>query len=204
MTPLDQLSEDLGWRERELGSLKILLGRKDVTVAQHNVLLRAAWAMLYAHYEGFVKYSLTVFYAEVTRCIFNCEPLPRETKVNALARELKKIKALPVAELLDEIENFKGRYYISPPEFSEVDTQSNLWPSVLIELLKAADIDQTFVEKHKHKLKTLVARRNEIAHGKRSIIEEYSYYIEFENVVYGLMYELAFLIDSRLNSAPYG
>ena len=67
MTPLDQISQDLGWRESELGSLRILLVRKDVTAAQHEVLLRAAWTMLYAHYEGFVKNSLAVFYDEVTR-----------------------------------------------------------------------------------------------------------------------------------------
>lgn len=203
MTPLDQLSEDLGWRERELGSLKILLGRKDITAAQHTVLLRAAWAMLYAHYEGFVKYSLTVFYAEITKCVSNCETLPKETKVNALLPELKKLRTLPIAEFLDEIENFKDRYYLSSPIFSEVDTKSNLWPNVLLDLLRTADIDQEFVEEHKFKLKTLVARRNDIAHGKQSIIDEYSYYIEFESVVYDLMYKLAFLIDSRLNSAPY-
>jgi hypothetical protein len=84
MTPLEQISADLGWRESELGSLKILLGRRDLTKTQQAVLLRASWAMLYAHYEGFVKTALTIFYDEVSKRITNCGDLPKETRAGAL------------------------------------------------------------------------------------------------------------------------
>jgi len=48
-SPLDVISDDLDWREAELGSLKLLLSRNDVSEHQKLVLLRASWALLYAH-----------------------------------------------------------------------------------------------------------------------------------------------------------
>jgi hypothetical protein len=74
---------------------------------------------------------------------------------------------------------------------------------LLADLLKEADIENEIVEVHRHKLKTLVARRNQIAHGKQDIIADVDYYIEYEKAVYDLMYELTFRIDERLNSPPY-
>src|SRR5271166_3485048 len=106
MTPLDQISQDLSWRERELGSLKILLARDDISPAQQEVLLRAAWALLYAHYEGFVKTALTIFYDEVTKRIASCGQLPKATRANALTTKLNEIKSLSGIGFLDEIENF--------------------------------------------------------------------------------------------------
>lgn len=203
MTPLEQISQDLDWRESELGSLKILLGRKDISPAQRGVLLRAAWAMLYAHYEGFVKTALTVFYDEAKKRIACCGHLPKETRVNALKPALNKLKSMPASQFLDAIDNFSTRYYSLSPDFPEIDTQHNLWPNILAELLKTADIDGEAIEEHRLRLKTLVARRNEIAHGKQDVITDYSYYIEYESAVYALMYELAFQIDSRLTLPPY-
>jgi hypothetical protein len=203
MTPLEQISADLGWRESELGSLKILLGRRDLSKTQQAVLLRASWAMLYAHYEGFVKTALTIFYDEVCKKITDCDLLPKETRAKALVMVIKKTRSLPAIELLDEIEDFRNRHHKNSPEFPEVETKSNLWPSLLEDLLKSADIESDIVIKHKFKIKTLVARRNEIAHGKQDLISEVSYYTHYEAVVYDIMYEIAFLIDERLNKPPY-
>ncbi len=203
MTPLEQISQDLDWREGELGSLKILLGRNDITTAQRKVLLRAAWAMLYAHYEGFVKAALTVFYDEAKKRVANCGHLPKETRVSALKPELNKLKSMPAVAFLDAIDNFNIRYYSQSPDFPEIDTQHNLWPNTLSDLLRTADIDGLSVDKYRIRLKTLVSRSNDIAHGKQDVITDYDYYIEYESAVYALMYELAFEIDLRLMSAPY-
>jgi hypothetical protein len=160
MTPLEQITADLGWRESELASLKILLGRRDLSRTQHAVLLRASWAMLYAHYEGFVKTALTIFYDEVCKRIGNCGVLPKETRANALLSVIKRIRSLPVIEMLDEIENFHERYHVNSPQFPEVETESNLWPNLLEDLLKNANIRPDVAIKHKFEIKTLVARRN--------------------------------------------
>jgi uncharacterized alkaline shock family protein YloU len=59
------------------------------------------------------------------------------------------------------------------------------------------------VEAHRHKLKTLVSRRIEIAHGKQNVTMDLNYYVQYEMTVYNVMYELALRIDERLNSPPY-
>ena len=123
--------------------------------------------------------------------------------MNALLPALKNLKSMTSIDLLDEIENFNSRHCLSSPKFAEIDTGNNLWPNVLVDLLAVADIKSDLVEIHKFKLRTLVSRRNEIAHGRRNIVNEYAYYVEFESVVYDIMYKLAFLIDARLGSAPY-
>ncbi len=202
-SPLEAISQDLDWREAELGSLKLLLAREDMSDAQRTVLLRASWALLYAHYEGYMKTALTIFYDFARVKIGKCESLPLKTKIIALDSKLNILRSLPSEECLLAIENFQRDFLLSPPTFPEVDTKSNLWPNVLKELLDSADLEVLKLAEHSIKLRTLVSRRNNIAHGKREIIEELEYYRSFENAVYDLMYELAYRIDDRLKLSPY-
>lgn len=203
MTPLEQILADLGWREGELASLKILLVRHDLSKIQKAALLRASWAMLYAHYEGFVKNALTIFYDEVVKRIKNCGDLPKTTRARALNSAMKKLKSLQAIEMLDEIEEFSSKYHERSPIFPEVDTQSNLWPNILEDLLTSADMLPDVAIKHKFEIKTLVGRRNDIAHGKQGVISEVEYYVTYETTVYNIMYDIALLIDERLNRPPY-
>lgn len=203
MSPLEQIASELNWRESELGSLKILLGRRDLSSGQREVLLRAAWAILYAHYEGFSKFCLTVFYDEGCKRVKECGLLPKATRLRGLLILIKKIKSLPDDEFLDEVEGFCTKYHSVLPVFPSVDTNSNLWPELLTCLLNGADIDPSVVSRHHAKLRTLVARRNAISHGEKDIIAAVSYYLEFEATVYDLMCELAFLVDERLSKPPY-
>jgi hypothetical protein len=127
------------------------------------VLLRAAWAMLYAHYEGFCKNTLITFFDAATNTgIFNSD-LPKPTKALALGATIRRLRHLPDADFLDELENFSSTCLEKIPEFPEVDTQSNLWPNVLISLLKSADLSSDKVQEHKVKLSTLVATRNNVS-----------------------------------------
>lgn len=203
MTALEIISRDLDWREAELGSLKLLLARKDTTEHQRRVLLRACWAMLYAHYEGFSKFALTIFFDKAKDRVNNCGSLPQLTRLFALEAKLKKIKNLPSADFLVQVEAFLGTHHAARPVFPDVDTKSNLWPRVLKDLLDAADISVPALDKHEIRIKTLVSRRNNIAHGVNELISEVAYYREYENAVYELMYELAMEVDARLHRAPY-
>lgn len=203
MSIFDELTNDLDWRESELGSLKLLLKRKDLTKTQKEVLLRAAWAMLYAHYEGFSKYCLTVFFDEAAKRLQDCKDLPDRTKAFALGKHLKKVKNLPALEMLNEMEAFSHYLQATKPEFPDVDTKSNLWPTVMQDLLSDADLVIEAVSSHATKLTTLVSRRNDIAHGQKNLINEVDYYLTYEDAVYDVMYHLAYSIDERLQQAPY-
>lgn len=204
MPILDTLTRDLDWREGEIASLRLTLQSSSISPIQRRTLLRAAWALLYAHYEGFCKNALTVFYDCVANSGISCRSLPNATRLLALQKSINKMRTKDIGHLYDEVINFDATYLQSPPVFPEVDTDSNLWPSKLIELLEQADLSTCKVSEHQIKLRTLVARRNKIAHGERNIIDEVEYYLSYENAVYEVLYDLAYQIDNRLSYPPYG
>lgn len=203
MSVLSAISNDLDWREAEIASMRLLLSSAGHTNGQKKALLRAAWALLYAHYEGFCKNTLTTFYDAISSSGINCNNLPHSTKLFALSNGLRRLKNRTNEELLVEIVNFNSSRLSGSPQFPDVETKSNLWPSVLLDLLKAADVNVEMVSEHATKLKTLVSRRNQIAHGENSIIAEVAYYYTYEAAVYDVMYDLAIQIDNRLCSPPY-
>lgn len=203
MSILNLLTKDLDWRETEIASMRLLLVSSDVSPSQRSALLRAAWALLYAHYEGFCKIALTAFFDAVCKSGITNGSLPQSTRVEALRSSLKKMRSMTDQDLLLEVEGFSAKYLGQIAEFQDVDTKSNLWPDVLIELLKIADLSSTKVEEHRAKLTTLVSRRNGIAHGEDNMIAEFSYYKSFEDAVYAVIYDLAFQVESRLGVPPY-
>jgi MAE_28990/MAE_18760-like HEPN len=203
MSIIDEITHDLDWRETELATMKRLIKQTNITQKQRRVLLRAAWAMLYAHYEGFAKFCLTVFYDEVSRRVACCETLPRKTKALALDTTVKKMRSMATEDLIQELETFVAVTLKSVPAFPDVDTESNLWPNTLARLCENADLSAEIVETHAMKIRTLVARRNQIAHGQADVINDVDYYLTFEEVVYEIMYSLVFMIDERLERHPY-
>lgn len=203
MKAIDTISHDLDWREREIASMRILITGDGLTQSQRKALLRAAWAMLYAHYEGFIKNTLTVFYDEAAKATEKCENLPSETRAFALKDALKNLRNLKYGEMLSSIEQFHIEYLTSPPVFPTVDTDSNLWPHTLVKLLNVADLSTQTVEKHAPMLRTLVSRRNSIAHGEKTFINDLPYYLEFEAAVYEVLYDVALQVDTRLSQPPY-
>ncbi len=60
-----ELDKDLNWREAELTSLKVQLITTTKGTVAHKVLLRAMWALLYAHYEGFCKFAWDLYLDEL-------------------------------------------------------------------------------------------------------------------------------------------
>jgi len=203
MSILDDITRDLDWREGEIASMRLLLSRPDLSPLQRETLLRAAWALLYAHYEGFCKNSLGLFYGEVSRLCLQCRELPAPTQALALDSAIKDLRSMTTSEALDAIRLFEANHFCNQPAFGEVDTKSNLWPDLLVDLLNDADLHSNLVQSHRTKLRTLVSRRNDIAHGQRNLIKEIGYYLEYEQAVYDVMYDIALCIDSRLKASPY-
>lgn len=57
----DFLSGELAWRKKELTDLKILIDDHNLSKSKRSVLLRSGVALLYAHWEGFVKGAATAY-----------------------------------------------------------------------------------------------------------------------------------------------
>lgn len=200
MTPLREIERDLDWREAELAILKILLANDQLSDREKLVLFRAGWALLYAHYEGFCKFALTVYYDTIQRSGKCHKDLPRKMQALALDRQMKAVRTLPTEDLIAQIVNFEIDYLDKQAAFPEVETESNLWPMTLKNLLTSAEISLPSLDANNRAIATLVSRRNKIAHGERDIIPEYAYYIQFEDAVRTVMYDLAISIDDKLKA----
>ena len=72
-----------------------------------------------------------------------------------------------------------------------LNTESNLWPNVFERESSKLGIKCTELEKHRTRIKALVSRRNDIAHGKNMIIATLEEYTEYETATLCLMHDLA-------------
>ena len=195
---MQELQRDLDWREAEIAMMRLFLTNSTADKLDRTVLLRASWALLYAHFEGFSKFALTVYYDNLQRLGVKCGELAPSTQAFALASWLKETRSATARDFVSRVRDFEASILMSAVSFPEVQTNSNLWPQKLDELLQDADLSVQSLEKHYNKLKTLVARRNKIAHGEQDLINELPYYISYENAVIDVLYELAFAIDEKL------
>ena len=200
MSHLREIERDLDWRESELALMRKFLTDSAVKKIAKHVLFRSAWTLLYAHFEGFVKFALTVYFDALMRSRIRCDQLPMDMKCFALQNCLRDARSLSSADFLNFIVEFREGHLNKVPVFPEVDTKSNLSASVLEGLLKNANINLPSLPLHDQKIDTLVRRRNKIAHGERDMITEIDYYLSYENAVLVLAYELAYEIDSKIAS----
>lgn len=199
MTAISELESDLDWREAELSVLRLLLSDRHISKIEKKVLFRAAWALLYAHYEGFCKFALSVYFDQIKSSNQLRANLPLEVQCFSLEKDLKQLRTLPAKDLLNTVLSFHDNYMCHPADFPDVDTRSNLHPDTLQELLTKANLSIECFDACKQRLATLVRRRNKIAHGERDMIEELEYYLSFEDAFKCIAYELAYAIDAKLN-----
>lgn len=200
MTYVREIEADLDWREAELASLRILMISGDVSAREKLVLYRAAWALLYAHYEGFCKFALSVYYDQLSILGKPCRDLPEAIRDHALSSAIKSLKNKTTREAINEILNFEASHLVTAPSFPEVNTESNLWPNVLEGLLESAALTVREVDENRYRLKTLVSRRNKIAHGERDMIVDLSYYEDYEKAFREVAYNLAIEIEKKIDN----
>lgn len=199
MTPFEEIARDLDWREAELAALRMVLASERLTENQKHVLLRAGWAMLYAHYEGFCKFALTIYFNALESSGAKCSAFKLKTQAFALTDKLKRMRSLSPVEFLIKIRGFENDILDKPITFPEVDTESNLWPKTLTRLLDDADLKVESLVAHYHTIATLVNRRNKITHGEKDIIRESDHYISYEDAVVEIMIDLALTIDKKIS-----
>jgi len=206
MEPWDQTLEDeLGWREAEIASLKLMAREAPKGSVRQRALLRALWTMLYAHYEGFCKFAWDFYLealeaAEVSRqsC---CVPIAKFS----LAKRFREIRGdLSTDALWSLCTNDFAEWMKEQPNFElRLETNSNLWPSLLKKNSSAVALPTEMVDQNDLKLRALVSRRNEIAHGKKMVIETLEEYQPYEEAVLLVMHELAVAVLNCLENKTY-
>ncbi|WP_322616991.1 MAE_28990/MAE_18760 family HEPN-like nuclease [Pseudomonas sp. BIC9C] len=163
----ETLDSEMGWRVKEIGAF--IVASKSGS-PEKKFFIRAGVALVYAHWEGFIKASSEQYlsfvhyrghtYRELKSCfaVFGLK-----SKLQMLS---KSRQSSPNIEAFDFIISEMGQ----PAHMqmaSAIDTESNLTSKVFTNIAASLDLN---VEKYKTKFnlidESLVKRRNQVAHGE--------------------------------------
>jgi hypothetical protein len=164
------LSDDLIWRKKELTALKFLIESTASHPDRRTALLRGGIAMLYAHWEGFVK-AAARFYIEFLHFQrLRYEQLAPNFLALSIRGKLHSAGASnKVHAHIELIEFFLGHLGEQSffPYREGLSTRSNLSSSVLREITETLGLDfNGFATKAILIDERLVDARNTIAHGE--------------------------------------
>lgn len=166
---VDAIAAELSWRRKELADIRYLVQQTSGNRSRQDLMTRAGIALLYAHWEGFVKAAAEAYlqFVAMQRCknseLAHCMlALMIRTRLNA-ARASKKISTH--LELVDFFRSsMKQRSTL--PYKNAIHTESNLSSTVLLEILTTLGLDTKDYESKAHMIDNqLLAKRNHIAHG---------------------------------------
>jgi len=176
---LQELDNDLSWRKVELADHRLKVGSKSDHTPKQQAHLRAALAMLYAHWEGYIKRASELYVMHVSLQRLSHADLSIPFLAQAFRRVIspasssKRIAAhqQAVRFIIEELQRQS-----SLTSSNVVSARSNLTSSVFKEILLTLGLDYTpYASKEKLVDESLVERRNHIAHGEYLIVsaEEY-------------------------------
>ncbi|VUZ28958.1 Uncharacterised protein [uncultured Comamonas sp.] len=184
---IDKIAQELVWRRRELTDLRALVQQFREEPLRLRVLIRGAVALLYAHWEGFVKASSSHYieYVASTRLPYrrlaaNFIGLTLRSKFAELSASEKISGANALADFfctaLDRQSNV--------PYKRVIDTKSNLSSTVLQDIIAALGLDGSqFATRLKFIDSNLVNPRNHIAHGEATNLTVDEYLLLHDEVI---------------------
>ncbi|NMG59619.1 hypothetical protein E1H12_14120 [Geitlerinema sp. P-1104] len=202
-----EIEADLNWREAELAAIKsqIITTDRAKKPVRYEALLRAITTLLYAHYEGFCRFAWDLYLDTIQK---------QNVKRNQCCEEIiklslrKRFKELGGDLSPDEVWNFFSNELPALThdnvEFKiRLKADSNLKPVLLKKNSTDAGLSCSIVDKHEILLRTLVNRRNNIAHGQKDIIKDITEYNKYENAAFEAMYELGISVIDCLDNERY-
>jgi len=166
---LSRIAEELVWRRRELTDMRALV-QDSTGQLRARVVVRAGVALLYAHWEGFVK-AVASHYLEYVashrlpyrRLTPNFVALSLRTKFHELGASEKISSANALANFFCTSLDAQSRV----PYKNVIDTKSNLSSKVLQDILAVLGLDHAQFETRLNFIDaSLLNPRNHIAHGE--------------------------------------
>lgn len=203
---IDKIGQDHIWRLREISEMKNLIQEPTISEIRKRVLCRSGIALLYAHWEGFVKKSGTYFLEYVAAQRHSVSEL-RSNFITLLVRgKIDKASESNKYSAFDEvtryiIDNQTTRAKI--PTKNVIQTQSNLSTKALKEIIWCLGLDYSLYEP-KEKLidLMLVGRRNYVAHGEAIEVGNDDF-VDMANEVLGLMNTFKNLLENSCVNESY-
>lgn len=170
MSALDEkLDRELAWRKKEVLSLSLQAESTEGEI--QRALLRAAWVMLYAHWEGFIKSSTEIYVKFVNRKQIECKHLLCNFAILLFKKEIEELSVTGQNKRARVIyEKILSAQDVFIKLYEEIDTKSNLGGDMFDNILSLLAIEDDFYTSKIHLINDLVKTRNEIAHGQGSTI----------------------------------
>jgi MAE_28990/MAE_18760-like HEPN len=192
----DRLTQDLAWRKLELSSLKNLIetkntgSNKSFESSQSKVLTRSGVAILYAHWEGYIKCAAMAYLEFVSRRKLRYRDLTDNFVAISMKRKLAEASNASKSTVHNEVIKFifdSMDQEIDIPWENAIKTDSNLSYDILQQILAVLGIDhQPYETKQILIDEKLRGQRNQIAHGQFLNIDVDSYR-ELHQEVIGMM-----------------
>jgi len=166
---VDAISTEISWRNRELTELKQLVQRSDGASFRQVTVIRAAIALLYAHWEGFIKKVAEDYLnyvgmqrltnGELSSCML---AVVVRAQLSAAERSKKVEMHIGLVDYMRTKETVRARL----PYKNIIRTDSNLSSKGLLEILTTLGISSDkYAAKSKLIDSQLLGKRNNIAHG---------------------------------------
>ena len=163
----ETLDGEMAWRIREISAFKLATKNGD---SGQSAFVRAGVALLYAHWEGFIK-SISIHYLSYVdnqghryRDLKSCFAVfGLKGKLAALVESKKSRSNIEVFEFVFEELDKPSRMVMA----TAIDTESNLSSAAFRNIAGWIGLDVTPYETKFHFLdQSLLERRNKIAHGE--------------------------------------
>jgi hypothetical protein len=216
-----EIEEDLTWRLDELRFFQNQLANIGSEQGQDR-FRRALVLLLYAHFEGFCKFALTLYVNSVNSTGITCGEATFAIAAASLSDLFKALRnpekkipefrhALPddsvlhrfgrEREFLERTSEFATR----PVRVSEdvVDTESNLKPIVLRKNLYRLGFPPDQFSQYEGDINQLLEYRNKISHGEMQAGLKRDKYQKLNSAVFAVMYEVKRQVMNALQMRAY-
>lgn len=224
MTAADARAEmetDLAWRQEEIRFLQNQVSNLTRT-EEKDRFRRSLVLLLYAHFEGYCKFALTLYVSVVNRAGICCRDANEAIAASTLADVLAALRnpsskcndfrrALPddaalhlfarEREFVAQLAKFDARVVRLPD--SVVNTESNLWPIVLRKNLFRLGLDLATFERVEGDISRLLNTRNTISHGQTRAGLTEPVYDALRNAAYQIMQEITVSVTEAVDRQLY-
>jgi hypothetical protein len=188
----EALTEALAWRRLEVSALGTLLNRAPVGSPMETCVLRSGIAMLYAHWEGFIREASQLYAAHVAARRLRYAELAAPfltLAIRGLLYDVASTKKAVVHRKLVDFFTDEMDERCKIPFDNLISAQSNLTSEVFSDICHSLGIDYTPFQTRSMLIdERLVRNRNAIAHGEYLAVDR-DLYKELRDQILDMMSE---------------